>query len=135
MTCFLNKAEASLTWPTLMLSHFYVSWARISLLKALDSSHWVLQWNLDQFWPRGSYSNFNKSDHSQKSGYGSPHRDAMHNFIPDSKSLISGLFNNLSFVSKLFLKGGQNSPNVLIKMDCFVSNKRHCTFIRSAYRE
>ena len=47
----------------------------------------------------------------QLSGHGNPHDDAMPNFISNSSSCISGLSNELSFVSEFLLKGGQNSQN------------------------
>ena len=51
----------------------------------------------------------------QLSGRGNPHDDATPNFISDSSSCISGLSNELSFVSEFLLKGGQNSQNVWLK--------------------
>ena len=51
----------------------------------------------------------------QLSGRGNPHDDASPNFISDSISCISGLSNELSFVSEFLLKGGQNSQNVCLK--------------------
>ena len=44
--------------------------------------------------------------------HGNPHDDATPNFISDSSSCISGLSNELSFVSEFLLKGGQNSQNI-----------------------
>ena len=49
------------------------------------------------------------------SGRGNHHDDATLNFISDSSSCMLGLSNEISFVSGLFLEGGQNSQNVRFK--------------------
>jgi hypothetical protein len=48
----------------------------------------------------------------QISGRGNPKNDATTNSILDSSSCILGLSNDVSFVSRFYLKGGQNSQNV-----------------------
>ena len=40
------------------------------------------------------------------SGHGHPQDDVMPNFFKDSKSSISGLSNEVSFVSEMYYKGG-----------------------------
>ena len=47
----------------------------------------------------------------QSSGHGHPQDNARPNFFPNSKSLILGLSNNISFVSFFLLEGGQNGQN------------------------
>ena len=42
----------------------------------------------------------------QSRGRGHPQGDAMPNFFPDSKSLLLGLSNVVSFVSPVFREGG-----------------------------
>ena len=46
------------------------------------------------------------------SGRGNHHDDATLNFISDSSSCISGLLNEVSYVSGFLLEHGQNSKNV-----------------------
>ena len=41
----------------------------------------------------------------QLKGCGHPQDDAMSNFFPNSKSLILGLLNEISFVSRFYYKG------------------------------
>ena len=53
------------------------------------------------------------------SGRGIHHDDATLNFISDSSSCMLGLSNEISFVSGLFLEGGQNSQNVRLKGQVF----------------
>ena len=48
----------------------------------------------------------------QSSGHGHPQDDARPNFFPDSKSLILGLSNDVSFVSESFWEVGENGQNV-----------------------
>ena len=48
----------------------------------------------------------------QLKGYGHLQDDARPNFFPDSKSLILGLSNDVSFVSESFGKGGKKGQNV-----------------------
>ena len=48
----------------------------------------------------------------QLSGRGNPRDDAKPNFVSDSSSCISGLTNEISFVSGFFLEDVQNSQNV-----------------------
>ena len=38
-------------------------------------------------------------------GHGHPQNDAMSNIFPDSKSLLLGLSNEVSFVSEIYWKG------------------------------
>ena len=45
----------------------------------------------------------------QLRGRGQPQNDAMPNIFPDSKSLLLGLSNEVSFVSELLWDGCQNS--------------------------
>ena len=54
------------------------------------------------------------------SGRGNPHDDATPNLISDSYSCILGLSNEVSFISGFFLKGGQNSQNVWLKILLYV---------------
>ena len=44
----------------------------------------------------------------QLDGPGHPQDDATPNFFPDSKNSIVGLSNEVSFVSKIFWKGGES---------------------------
>ena len=48
----------------------------------------------------------------QLRGYGHLQDDARPNFFPDSKSLISGFSNDVSFVSEFFRKDGKKGQNV-----------------------
>ena len=48
----------------------------------------------------------------QSSGHGHPQDDARPNFFPNSKSLILGLSNDISFVSESSWKGGEKGQNV-----------------------
>ena len=45
-------------------------------------------------------------------GRGNHQDDATLNFISNSSCCMLGLSNEISFVSRFFLKGGQNSQNV-----------------------
>ena len=56
----------------------------------------------------------------QLSGCGNPHDNATPKVIPDSNSWILGLSNEVSFVSGYYLKGGQNSQNVWLKILLYV---------------
>ena len=42
----------------------------------------------------------------QLRGHGHPQDNAIHNFFPNSKSILLGLSNEVSFVSEFFEKGG-----------------------------
>ena len=42
----------------------------------------------------------------QLRGRGHPQNDALPNIFPDSKSLLLGLSNEMSFVSEIYWKGG-----------------------------
>ena len=44
-------------------------------------------------------------------GRGYPQNDATPNFFPDYKRIILGLSNEVSFISKLFCKSGENREN------------------------
>ena len=48
----------------------------------------------------------------QLRGYGHLQDDARPNFFPDSKSLILGLSNDVSFVSESYGKSGKKGQNV-----------------------
>ena len=67
----------------------------------------------------------------QLRGHGHPQDDNTPNFFRDSKSSISGISNEVSFVFKLFLDGRQNSLIVFLKTCCVISIAHHCS---SKYR-
>ena len=54
------------------------------------------------------------------SGRGNPRDDATPNLIFDSYSYKLGLSNEVLFISRFFLKGGQNSQNVWLKILLYV---------------
>ena len=57
----------------------------------------------------------------QLSGLGNHHDDATLKFISDSSSCMLGLSNEISFVSGLFLEGGQNSQSINLEIRVCIS--------------
>ena len=64
----------------------------------------------------------------QLRGPGHPQDDASPNFFLDSKGPLLGLSNEVSFVSELFLKDGQNSKNVFQKTCCTKIPVHQCMY-------
>ena len=62
----------------------------------------------------------------QLRGRGDPQNDATPNIFPDSKSLLLRLSNEVSFVSEIYWKGGQNSPNIFLKSCCMNIHVHQC---------
>ena len=65
----------------------------------------------------------------QLRGPGHPQNDAMPNIFPDSKSLLLGLSNEVSFVSEIYWIYGQNSPNIFLKSCCMNIHVHQCTYL------
>ena len=65
----------------------------------------------------------------QLRGRGHPQNDARPNIFPDSKSLLLGLSNEVSFVSELLWDGCQNSWTFFMKTCCMISIAHHCTVV------
>ena len=65
----------------------------------------------------------------QLRGPGHPQDDTTPNFFPDSKSPIIGLSKEVSVVSELHQKDGQNNKSVFKKTCCKLSIEHHCSCI------
>ena len=62
----------------------------------------------------------------QLRGRGHPQNDAMPNIFPDSKSLLLGLSNEVSFVSEIYWKVGWNCLNIFLKSYCMNIHVHQC---------
>ena len=66
-------------------------------------------------------------------GRGRPYKGGTPYVATDSKPLILGLSNEVSFVSELSLKGGQTTQNTFPKICCTKIPVHQCTWCREVY--